>query len=118
YGAGCRDIIRETFDSGVRAGRSALEALGLHPFEAERKARQFVDMDRAAIAKLASVYDPNVPIHENTAYVERSREIMAKNAALMTGADPAYSSGLHAWVPPGLADVEAETERSVSDKPS
>lgn len=40
WAAGARDIIRETFDSSVRAGLSALEALGVHPFEAERQARQ------------------------------------------------------------------------------
>ena len=31
YAAGCQDIIRETFDSSVRAGHSAFEALGMHP---------------------------------------------------------------------------------------
>ncbi|MBX2855025.1 MAG: cation:proton antiporter [Rhodobacteraceae bacterium] len=73
YAAGCRDIIRETFDSGVRAGRSALEALGVHPFEAERKARQFVNDDRRAIAALASLYDPEMPIQDNKAYVQKAK---------------------------------------------
>ena len=31
YNAGANDIIREMFDSSVRAGRSVLEALGAHP---------------------------------------------------------------------------------------
>ena len=39
WGAGCRDIIRDTFDSAVRTGRSVYEALGTHPFDAERAAR-------------------------------------------------------------------------------
>ncbi|MGI9409476.1 MAG: cation:proton antiporter [Hyphomicrobiaceae bacterium] len=112
YAAGCRDIIRETFDSGVRAGRSALEALGMHPFEAERRARQFVEHDRRAIAALASVYDPDVPIHENAAYVELTRKIQEENDALMRGDDSAYSAETDlGWSPPSLADVEAESER-------
>ena len=108
YAAGCRDIIRETFDSGVRAGRSTLEALGLHPFEAERKARQFVDYDRRAIAELASLYDPDLPLHQNHAYVEKSKEIRDGNEAMLRGEDPAFAARAdRAWSPPSLEDVEA-----------
>lgn len=112
YAAGCRDIIRETFDSSVRAGRSALEALGMHPFEAERRSRQFVDFDRRSIAALADVYDPDIPVHENPAYLERFRKIREENEALLKGEDPAYSKGTGlGWSPPSIADVEAESDR-------
>jgi len=112
YAAGCRDIIRETFDSGVRAGRSALEAMGMHPFEAERQARRFVDYDRRTIAELADVYDPDIPLHENKAYVARTRKIREENEALLKGDDTAYSNGTGVgWSPPSLADVEAERKR-------
>ena len=112
YAAGCRDIIRETFDSGVRAGRSALEALGVHPFEAERKARQFVKADRHAIASLAEVYDPDVPLHENAAYVERALQIREENEAMLRGEDADYNARSdRGWSPPTLADVDAEKSR-------
>ena len=101
YAAGCRDIIRETFDSGVRAGRSALEALGVHPFDAERMARGFVDMDRRAMVDLARLYDPDVPIHQNQAYVDRARAIRAETEAAMTGGRSAYASRIdRGWSPP------------------
>ncbi|MFN4160260.1 MAG: cation:proton antiporter [Gemmobacter sp.] len=61
WAAGCRDIIRETFDSSVRAARSACEALGMHPFEAERLNRAFVAEDRAAMVELAALWKPDVP---------------------------------------------------------
>ncbi len=113
YAAGCRDIIRETFDSSVRAGRSALEALGVHPFEAERRARQFVDYDRRTLAALADVYDPDVPAHQNEVYVERLQEIRAENEAILKGEDIDYGARADlGWSPPSLEDVEAETERS------
>ncbi len=112
YAAGCRDIIRETFDSGVRTGRSALEALGLHPFEAERRARQFADYDRKTIAALADVYDPDLPIHQNEEYLARFQKIREESDALMRGDDKAYSSGTDlGWSPPSLTDVDEETRR-------
>ena len=112
YAAGCRDIIRETFDSGVRAGRSALEALGMHPFEAELKARQFVEHDRRALAALAEVYDPDIPLHENAAYVKRAKEIREENDAILRGLDREFNVRPdRAWSPPTLVDVEAEQRR-------
>ncbi|MEM9050225.1 MAG: cation:proton antiporter [Pseudomonadota bacterium] len=113
YAAGCRDIIRETFDSSVRAGRSTLEAMGMHPFEAERKARQFVEHDRRNLAVLADVYDPSLPIHQNAAYVARVKEVQKATEALMRGADPAYATGAdRGWSPPTIDDVEAVTEKA------
>ena len=113
YAAGCRDIIRETFDSGVRAGRSALEALGMHPFEAELKARQFVEQDKHALATLAPLYDPDMPLHENTAYIERAKEIREENDAILRGDQSVFSARPdRAWSPPTAEDVEAEVQRT------
>ncbi len=111
YGAGCRDIIRETFDSGVRAGRSAFEALGLHPFDAERLARGFVDNDLRAIRELAEVYREDVPNAENEAYVARALELRAETEAEMRGHGRAFADRIdRGWSPPTLKDLEAEVE--------
>lgn len=113
YAAGARDIIRETFDSSVRAGRSALEALGFHPYDAERQVRNFVDDDREALRQLAQVYDPDIPIHQNEAYVARAKEIGAEQEAFMRGKSKAFASRAdRGWVPPTLSDVEAEAENN------
>ena len=113
YAAGCRDIIRETFDSGVRAGRSALEGLGMHPFEAERKAQQFVTLDRKGLRALAQVYDPEIPIHENKAYVDLAKKLNEEYGAMLRGEDPAFSARIdRGWVPPTSEDVIAERKRA------
>ena len=113
YAAGCRDIIRETFDSSVRAGRSALEALGMHPFEAELKARRFVEQDQRAMIALASLYDPDIPPHENTAYVDKAKEIAEENDAVLRGENGVFGERAErAWSPPTPEDVEAERQRS------
>ncbi len=107
WAAGCRDIIRENFDGATRTARSALEALGTHPFDAERKVRGFVEHDKAAMRALADVYDPNIPVHQNPAYVARSKEYMAEQANAMTGRAGTFGSREdRGWVPPDVDDAE------------
>lgn len=115
YAAGCRDIIRETFDSGVRTGRSAFQALGMHPYEAELRARDFVARDRHAIAQLAAVYDPDIPIHLNETYVERAKELRDQSEAEMRGDLRNYKARAErGWNPPTPADVEKEKSDDVA----
>ena len=107
WAAGCRDIIRENFDGAIRTARSALEALDTHPFDAERKTRGFVDHDKAAMRALADVYDPNIPVHQNPAYVARSKEYMAEQANAMIGRAGTFGSREdRGWVPPDIDDAE------------
>ena len=111
WAAGARDIIRETFDSSLRAGRSALEALGVHPYDAERQVRGYVLNDRKQMYELAAVYDPDVPAHENDEYVEKAKAFIDRYQQAMQGNSAAFASRLdRGWVPPTLDDVQAETE--------
>ena len=75
YRAGADDIVRETFDSSLRAGRYVLENIGLSEFEADSAERTFYAHDRYAVQQLAQVWDPNVPSRENSAYIARAREL-------------------------------------------
>jgi CPA2 family monovalent cation:H+ antiporter-2 len=116
YSAGAHDIIRETFDSSVRAGRSALEALGFHPYDAERQVRGFVLNDQAQMIGLASNYDPDIPVHENEEYVRRAREYHDRDAEVMKGNAARFGSRLdRGWIPPTLEDVQAEAARDQED---
>ncbi|MCW1930935.1 cation:proton antiporter domain-containing protein [Pararhodobacter zhoushanensis] len=99
FAAGCRDIIRETFDSSVRAGRSAYEALGMHPFEAERLARAFVKEDRHALYELAQLWDPALPDHINEPYRLKARELMT-DADLRDRGGAFRERSARGWVPP------------------
>jgi len=108
WAAGCRQIIREHFDSSVRAARTALEVLGHHPFDAERQTRAYVANDKTAMRELAEVYDPDVPVHENTAYVERTKTILASHEGAMQSSSKSFSSRIErGWVPPTLDDEAA-----------
>ena len=83
YAAGCRDIIRETFDSSVRMGTSAFTALGMSEGEAAKAATGFVADDRTSMIVMADLYDPDIPTGENTAYINKVKEISAIHTELM-----------------------------------
>ncbi|MEO3415629.1 cation:proton antiporter [Roseovarius sp. CAU 1744] len=112
WAAGCRDIIRDTFDSSVRAGRSAYEALGMHPFEAERTARAFVAENQRTMRELADLYDPDIPVHENEGYLARARELMDEQSAQMRarGKGAFHERSERGWTPPSVKDQEAAAQ--------
>jgi len=75
WAVGCRDIIRETFDSSLRTARSALHALGLTPEEAMKISHSFDTIDRRYMREMADLYKPDVPSHRNQAYVNKVLEL-------------------------------------------
>ncbi len=102
YKAGADDIVRETFDSAVRAARYALEAYGVHPHEAEKLITVFVDHDRQAVRRLAALYDPDIPVFENEPYMKLAREIQDElEESLSNRAPDAHEKVKRAWLPPG-----------------
>jgi len=75
YQAGADDIVREMFDSSLRAGRYVLENIGLSEFEAAEAEKTFYAHDRHAIRELAQVWDRDIASGENEAYVARAKEL-------------------------------------------
>lgn len=72
---GCRDIIRETYDSSIRMGRSAYEALGISHEKAEAMAQEFDEMDRRAMVEVAPSFSLDIPATENQPYIDKVKEI-------------------------------------------
>lgn len=91
WSVGCRDIIRETYDSSIRAGRSALEALGVSKEEAAKRVADFEAADRKSISELAHLYDFEIPGHQNAPYVAKAREMMDEIEQQLRGAWSAES---------------------------
>jgi CPA2 family monovalent cation:H+ antiporter-2 len=75
YRAGANDIVRELFDSSLRAGRYVLENIGLTEYEAAEAELTFYQKDRAAVRELAPLWKPGVKTADNPEYVARSREL-------------------------------------------
>ncbi|CTQ50001.1 cation:proton antiporter domain-containing protein [Jannaschia donghaensis] len=74
YRAGADQIVREMFDSSLRAGRYALEQLGWSESEAHSAREAFFKHDRETLLALAKLWKPGVPIEKNPEYAAKARE--------------------------------------------
>lgn len=75
YQAGANDIVREMFDSSLRAGRYVLENIGMTEYEAAEAEKVFYHHDRMAVRELAQVWNPEMKSSENPAYIKRAKEL-------------------------------------------
>lgn len=85
YRAGANDIVRETFDASLRAGRYALEALGLTEYEAAQQEKAFYRLDRRSVREMATVWDPDIPNQKNPAFVAKAKEVNEEFTLELTG---------------------------------
>ncbi|MEO0678576.1 MAG: NAD-binding protein, partial [Pseudomonadota bacterium] len=76
WSLGCRDIIRETYDSSLRMGRSAFEALGYERDLADEMVDIYNAADRSAMIEVADLFDVNIPAAENEPYIAKVRELL------------------------------------------
>ena len=84
YQAGANDIVREMFDSSLRAGRYVLENVGLTDYEASQAEQTFYQHDRHAVRELALLWDPDRPAAQNPEYVARAKELEEDLQTLLT----------------------------------
>lgn len=83
WSLGCRDIIRETYDSSLRMGRSAYEALGISSERANAMTQKFEELDRSTMLPMAEAFDFGTPPWEN-------EEMIALIKKLRTEWDPLF----------------------------
>ncbi len=106
YKAGANDIVREMFDSSLRAARYVLENIGLTEYEAHEVQAAFYRHDRQTLRELAGLWQPGVPLAKNEAYVARAKELNSNlETALATQLDTAE-----------LPDDGAEEDADEADK--
>lgn len=74
WAAGCRDIIRETYDSSIRASRSVFEALGFEREVASDILEAFQSFDRKRMLDMAEHYEPGTPIDPDSSYAQHVRK--------------------------------------------
>ena len=72
---GANEIIREVFDSAVRAGQKVVEGLGIPRREANLRAGIFSRYSQYMTKELSLVWDPKVPNRENEAYIKKLKQL-------------------------------------------
>ena len=75
--------IRETFDSAVRTGRTALEVLGMEKGKADEISRFYFHRDRSRVAKMAPLYNPTDAIFQNEEMLNVAKQEDAETTAMM-----------------------------------
>ena len=78
WSMGARDVIRETYDSSLRMGRSAYEALGFDRQTAMAMAEAWEQRDRSSMREVADLYRLDVPSWENPELLAKIRELRAE----------------------------------------
>ncbi len=81
--AGVEFAVRETFDSAVRTGRTALEVLGMEKGKADEISRFYFHRDRARVARMAPLYNPEDAIFQNEEMLNVAKQEDAETAAMM-----------------------------------
>jgi CPA2 family monovalent cation:H+ antiporter-2 len=114
YQAGANDIVREMFDSALRAGRYVLENSGLSEFEAAELQAVFYRMDRAAVRELAELWQPGIPNDRNAAYLRRARDLNKGLEAALT-ARFLHVRGAGEEPRPGAAEPDVAAEPPAAD---
>ena len=76
YQAGANEIVRETFDAAIRAGKRALERLGMSRDDAEKVGKIFYRHDRHGMIEQARVHDPTLGPFKNK---QMSELVMAQS---------------------------------------
>ena len=75
WAAGCRDIIRETYDSSIRATRSVFEAVGYSRNQAEKLVDVFEKNDRSVMLETAEAFIQSDDPHSDASpYSQMVRE--------------------------------------------
>lgn len=111
YQAGADDIVREMFDSSLRAARYVLENMGLSEFEAAELEKLYYKLDRKALRELAEVWQPGVPVSKNAAYIARAKQFSRElETALVTQVEQEEDGKR-----PALPDPDAEPADDLDD---
>ncbi|MEM8594011.1 MAG: monovalent cation:proton antiporter-2 (CPA2) family protein [Pseudomonadota bacterium] len=90
YEAGATEIIRETFDSSIRAAKSSLELLGMDETLSQRVTEFYFDKDRQDAYELAQLYDSSLPRFGNKPMIVKTMALQAETRAQVKHMIQAY----------------------------
>lgn len=106
--AGADYIVRELFASSVEAAGLALQTLGMHPYEVEKRKSVFVQQDLAGLARMAPLIDGAKHVADDERFVAGFNDIGRVIREAMLGRRAGYDEIVRrGWNPPELEDSHA-----------
>ncbi|MFQ6242666.1 cation:proton antiporter [Sinorhizobium meliloti] len=106
--AGADHIVRELFGSSVEAAGLALQSLGMHPYEVEKRKNIFVDEDVAGLNRMAPLVDASTRAPDNPTFIAGFKDIGRVIENAMRGERTAYEEIVRrGWSPPELGESHA-----------
>ena len=113
--AGADHIVRELFGGSVEAAGLALQSLGMHPYEVEKRKTIFVDQDVAGLYRMAPLVDASLRAPDNPTFIAGFKDIGRVIESAMRGERSAYEDIVRrGWSPPELG--ESHTAPTVRDR--
>ena len=99
--AGVDLAIKEMFDGSLELGAEALKMLGFHPFKVEKMSRAFRRHDNAGLEKLYELWDEDVDLSANRAFLATALEHADNLQELMrTDRMQMHDRTERGWTPP------------------
>lgn len=93
---------RSAISSSIEDSRIIIVSIDNTHQAAERQTQRFVVDDKFALRMLAELYELNTPIQENTAYIERAKQIRTAQDAAIRGKVGGLSyRNERGWMPSG-----------------
>jgi monovalent cation:H+ antiporter-2, CPA2 family len=99
--AGVDFAVREVFDSSLELGKAVLKTMDMHPFKVEKKSHAFRKHDQMGLDSLYELWDENVAMSKNKAFLAGAREHSATLKDMME-ADrfELHDRSDRGWTPP------------------
>lgn len=101
--AGADHIVRELFSSSMEAAGAALQNLGMHPYEVEKRKRVFAREDVAGLVKMTPLFDGARSVVDNPDFIAGFTDISKVINSAMAGDRGAFDEMVdRGWSPPAL----------------
>ncbi len=113
--AGATHIVRELFGSSIEAAGLALQSLGMHPYEVEKRKSIFVEEDGAGLNRMASLVDASMRAPDNPAFIAGFNDIGRVIESAMRGERAIYDDIVgRGWSLPEIDD--SHTVQNAKDR--
>ncbi len=113
--AGADHIVRELFEGSLQAAGIALESLGVHPYEVEKRKAVFVEQDIAGLERMASLVTNEVPVVNNPDFIAGFNDIGKVIEDAMMGYRAGYDDIVsRGWNAPDTSSIHVPSNGGVN----